>query len=900
MINTIACFLTLAVSALTGTKGPDRLDAPSGRQRLEQYEEIEAFRKTLRGSRPEDIPLDRLHRIVKAWGVLLADEGCLNPGGIPYRPRSVLWSFDGLQQRTEREQHTTLMEGARQLDACTRAWHVDGTMGNGDESHWDELDTWDSVAQNDNSLALRLVSKRGHVFALTIEFFREGVLRIRGDQRGHFAPAPFSQAKVTIANVPGGLEAVCGDIKLVIRKSPFRFSIARKDNLVYACRKIQLHRPSRDSHIEGFRIVCDLEDKDHFFGLGERFNSLDQKGRIVAVWGSGATPSNLNQYWTEAYKPMPLYYNPAGYGCFWNTMKRGRFDFGGTRPRQFTFEVFGDVLDQFLFVTDSPEQYIRQYTDLTGKPILPPAWAFTPWLGGGGERWAVDGNANKAATAMEVVYRMKELGIPHGAIYVEGIDPLRDNKAPELMALLEKEDIKALGWIGPIADLKTAARVSERPEDLFLKNPDTSLFKIPAGLFLSGRLMIDFTHPQADRLVEELWRDKVKAGYRGLMLDGADEVFEDSKFHNGTTGRDMHLYYSCLYHRSYATAFQKMLPGNHVLFGRAAAPGDQKYVMHFAGDHDESFLGLRAAMTGGLNAGICGLSLWGSDIGGYCKFWRTRPLQKDTYLRWLQFGCFSPLMRFHGTSPREPWRFDEEAVSIYKKYAWLRMNLQPYLQAAALESHETGVPLLRMLPFVYPADGRTYAIGNQYLLGPALMACPLTDQRRERSVYFPEGEWVSLFDLSRHEKGPCTKVVPAGLDEIPVYIKGGSILPLQGADVLGEPFSLGNPPGRIIVVPGKATGNCRLRLGGGQISVAFSDGSIGIGTESLKGYGEIALVLDRPPREVIWNGKRVEPTAARDEAPGNAPHWHFDRRTSLAVIRAELGGTNAVTVALDR
>jgi len=910
--------------ALAGVESRARPALPVGDQRLADYAQIETFRVSLSDAKLEDRGLDELKGLVRLWASLLADEGCFNPGGIDHKPKFILWKLDALKGKPEQEQGRLLLAWAKELDDCTRVWHADGTLGNTSAIAWDDVVGWSGVSSKDTAIEFRLTTRRGVSFPLVFEFFKQGVLRIRGERKGYFEDSPFESGQMTVCNHTETLEVACGEVRVAFCQAPFRYAVKTRGQTLRDCRKLQVL--SRDGKTIGaFRSACALSDRDHFLGLGERFNALDQRGRIVAIWGSAATHSTLDQYWSEAYKPMPLYYNPAGYGCFWNTLQRGRFDFGVTCAEEFRFEVFGDVFDHYLFVTDSPEEYLQKYTALTGKPILPPEWVFTPWLGGGGQRWALNGNENRAATAMDVVRKMKALDIPHGAIFLEGIDPLKQNKAPELMALLKRENIKGLGWTGPMADKELAgklfdksvgsrtgvtqtlnaerrtsnAEVLDRPEDLFLKTPEGKTFKIPEGLFLAGKPMVDFTHSEADRLIEETWRDKVRAGYSGLMLDGADEVFEDLKFHTNEMGKSLHNYYAGLYHATYARVFEKWLPNDHALFGRAACPGDQKYVMHFAGDHDESFLGLRGAMIGGLNAAFCGLSFWGSDIGGYCAFWRTGPLQKTTYIRWLQFGCFSPLMRFHGTSPREPWRFDEETIAIYKKYAWVRMALQPYIQALARNSHETGMPLLRSLSFVYPADQHTYGIENQFFFGPALLVNPLTEAGLERRVYFPPGEWVSLFGLSERVRGPVTKTVSAGLSDIPVYVKAGSVVPVQGKGRLGEPFGA-DALSRLLIVPGKTAEPVTLRLrSGGQCTVSFAKGKIALTAEAMRNYNEVQICLERPPKAVTRNGKAVAAATDRARAERTGDAWFFDDGQGVLVIPGLLDGTNTVTVVTE-
>ncbi len=178
-------------------------------------------------------------------------------------------------------------------------------------------------------------------------------------------------------------------------------------------------------------------------------------------------------------------------------------------------------------------------------------------------------------------------------------------------------------------------------------------------------------------------------------------------------------------------------------------------------------------MTGALNLCACGYSIWGSDLGGYFGF-----PQPAVYMRWFQFGCFSPLMRPHGTAPRDPWYFGEAAVTNYKFLAWTRENLVNYTYNAAAIAHETGVPIMRSMPVAFPHEQQLAAVGDQYMFGPDLLVAPVVNEDNFRTIVFPSGVWTSLWD-GKTVSGPAKLKVDAPLDTIPVYLKPGAVVPVQ-------------------------------------------------------------------------------------------------------------------------
>ena len=198
---------------------------------------------------------------------------------------------------------------------------------------------------------------------------------------------------------------------------------------------------------------------------------------------------------------------------------------------------------------------------------------------------------------------------------------------------------------------------------------------IPRGQTLSAQFpYLDFTHPRALEVLGAFWKPRLDLGVAGTMVDFADSFPETAVCFDGRRGDEMHNGYHYGYHQTYYRLFQQRRGDDFILFTRAAMPGSQMFGGQFSGDHQSTFLGLTTSLHGGLNFAACGFPFWGCDIGGYAG----RP-GEEVYRRWVQWGAFSPLMRFHGTSVREPWYYSDASVPMYKRYAWLRMNLQDYI-----------------------------------------------------------------------------------------------------------------------------------------------------------------------------------------------------------------------------
>ena len=155
-------------------------------------------------------------------------------------------------------------------------------------------------------------------------------------------------------------------------------------------------------------------------------------------------------------------------------------------------------------------------------------------------------------------------------------------------------------------------------------------------------------------------------------------------------------------------------------WSRSAAPGVQRYPGHWAGDSECTFLDMANTLRGGLASALSGLAYWSHDIGG---FWGDP--SPELYVRWAQLGFLSSLSRYHGATPRDPWRFGEEALRIFREYARFRSQLVPYLVSHGWEASETGIPLMRPMVMEFPDDPAGFAFDLQYCLGRELLVSPV-------------------------------------------------------------------------------------------------------------------------------------------------------------------------------
>lgn len=777
----------------------------------QEREEINCLLQDGAATDPKNIA-DRV-RLVQRWQDTLTLEGMdfffnqaiANPWEIkePWLVRR-LCNEAFLQGRTEaacRELDGYLMF----LRRVTQWWYGDHTLGNRSREGWYEPEVLLQVKQSVNGADFVFQSGFG-IWELHFQA-NSGGFRFYGEQEGFFRgeacrdrTANWDES-VDLTVVPAGgedvfwLEASVGTLLVrtgqewYIREEKGRFCLDRASLRLFW----------EENHQAAFEWQQGLEAQDQVYGFGERFDAFSQRGRILTLWQRDACEGCLASIGNQSYKNIPLFHHTAGYSVFINSFERIRADIGREQEKRMRITVCGPVLDFWIWCCE-PWKALQNYMKLTGNPILPPKWVFEPWAGGGAGRWLHGPLNNLCREQKAVLERFAWLDIPHSGFYAEGagVDWWGEPKKEELyeiVALAREQGIRVFSWQYPNMTAQKAAKwlpqlnAEELPVTKEASDRDREKgFGREAGDKKLLPVYIDFTHPNAMELLRAQWKVRLDAGIRGSMVDFGETLPDEALFYDGRMGKELHNGYAYEYARSYRRLFEERYGDDHVLFMRSACAGSQAYACQFGGDQLASFVGMTYAIAGGLTAAASGLPFWGVDAGGYDGMGDV-----ETYSRWTEYACFCPIMRFHGTAPREPWEYGEEAVRIYKFYAWLRENLLDYSYHCAIEAHKKGIPMMRPLVMEFPEEGLKVACGDEYLYGRDLLVAPVHQESCSRQISFPKGRWLSLWDNQEIVQGPAVCQKEIALDKIAVYIREGAfaMLALNGSLTPGESMSCG-------------------------------------------------------------------------------------------------------------
>lgn len=679
----------------------------------------------------------------------------------------------------ERLRENRWEEAAAELDryltflrTCSAWWYADHSFGNQDLEKWTSCSEIGHVLETKDHVTICVESKE-RTWELMI-YPVVGGFRMVSGKKGFFdgQPEAFSVEESEHAYIIRSKEH-----EMILQKETLEISIDRKaitnlKNISFIFEK---------ESVSASRIRFSIRENSAIYGFGERFDSVNQYGKTVALWQRDACEGCLASIGNQAYKNIPLVHTSDGFSFFANTSYRMRMDVGDAVQDYLSVEALGDVFDFYIW-SGTPREALTAYGTLTGLPIFPPEWVFEPWAGGGGGRWRNGPLQDIALEQMAAMKKFHELDIPHSGFYAEGAGAtfFGEYKKEELYKVVsfgERHGFKVFSWQFPNMTQELAQELlPECPKEELpiTRNKNDEEEKLP--------VYIDFSHPRAKELLAAQWKDRMDAGIRGSMVDFGDVVPDEAVFYDGRRGDEMHNAYAYQYAKNYRELFEQKYGDDHVLYTRGAAPGSQHFACQFGGDQLTSFQGLKYAIAGGLSAAASGLPFWGVDAGGYDGF-----PDQETYLRWTEYAAFCPLMRFHGTEPREPWEYDAFTVKVYRYYTWLRENLRPYIVSVAAEAHKLGIPMMRPLAMMYPEDQEATKVWDEYLFGEDLLVAPVSDETEEREIYFPEGRWISLWNLNDEISGPVQRSVEVPIDKIPVYIREGSFLPLR----LNESLKLG-------------------------------------------------------------------------------------------------------------
>lgn len=534
-----------------------------------------------------------------------------------------------------------------------------------------------------------------------------------------------------------------------------------------------------------------LREGERFIGLGEKTGNLDRRGSAYINWNNDyfAYPANAD----PIYQSIPFYIGIHGsslYGIFLDNTYKSVFNFGASNNRFSSFSVEDGEMNYYFIAGANVPEIIKSYTFLTGRAELPPLWS----LGYQQCRWSYYPDKE----VLNLARTFREKSIPADVIYLDvhymdayKVFTWHPQRFPEPKKMLD--ELKKLGFhVVVIVDpgIKTEDNYfcyeEGKQENYFVKYPDNTYY---TGEVWPGWCHFpDFTNPKTRSWWGNCFKGYVETGVEGFWNDMNEpaswgnrtpELIEFDFDGNKSTHKRAHNIYGLQMARSTYEGTKKLMNGKRpFIITRAGFSGVQRYSAVWTGDNiasdEHMFAGVRLVNS----MGISGIPFAGVDIGGF-----SGDPSADLYTRWMTIGTFSPFFRGHtmyGTKDQEPWTFGEEVEEIMKKTLNLRYQLLPYIYSSFYEASQTGMPLNRSLAIDHPFDPKIYTENyqHQFYFGPGLMVAPVSSTQKFGKVYLPAGTWYR-FDTEEQYEGNKEVIVEAPMDRLPVFAKGGAIIPMQ-------------------------------------------------------------------------------------------------------------------------
>jgi alpha-D-xyloside xylohydrolase len=518
------------------------------------------------------------------------------------------------------------------------------------------------------------------------------------------------------------------------------------------------------------------------YGSHEGLYGLGQ--HQAGVWNYRGETVDLSQENTEI--AVPLLVSTNGYGIFWNNSSRSRVNNRFVHSLYISAEV-ADRIDYYFIYGPDADQIVGHYRELTGEVPLFGRWAYGFWQ---------CKNKYQAQAEIEgVAAKYRALHIPVDNIvqdwfwWVTMGEMKWNAKYPDPQGMINKlhdEHFHLMVSVWPFF------RPGTSEYDEFDKNGWFIAKTLVGGFHPLGQALYDPTNPDAraqywknidtalfEKGVDAWWLDTDEPETEGRE----DNILVDHKMHIGSGARYANIY--SLWHSEGVSQGQQQASDKKRVFilSRSAYAGSQRLgVTAWSGDVLSDWETFKRQIPAGLNYSISGMPYWTTDIGGFISGGNLNdPKFRELFVRWFQFGTFSPIFRVHGTrwpDENELWSYGPEAQKILVEYDKLRYRLLPYIYSQVWQVTSNHGTLMRPLVMDWRNDVDAQNTGDEYLFGPAILVSPVTTQgATSRRVYLPKATWYDFWTGAKVEGAKYVDAA-APLEKLPLYVRAGSIVPM--------------------------------------------------------------------------------------------------------------------------
>jgi alpha-glucosidase len=576
---------------------------------------------------------------------------------------------------------------------------------------------------------------------------------------------------------------------LEITETPFSFRLTDKSG-----KAIQEDGEAGGMYWEAtsFTLKKQMKNNTCFYGMGEKAHGLNKRGLRYVMWNSDNPDHDTES--DPLYQSIPFFIvleDDVAYGVFLDNTYKTWFDFGYNKNDEYAFGGPNGPIDYYIIYGPTMREVIDGYTKITGRPYFIPKWA----LGHQHSRWM---EYESQDDVLQMARGLRSHKIPCDTMVLDILymDEFKiftwDSEVfpspQELTNQLSEMAFKTMTIIDPGVKKEEGYFVFDDgvEKNCFLKKKDGSLF---VGLVWPGLTVFPaFSRPEVRKWFGSYYQKQPKWGVSNsswidMNEPSIHEGLQNEYSISQTVTKDgkpweprlRNVYGLCMAEAAFS-GLREAYPGERpFILTRSGFAGYQRYAATWTGDNKSTWEHLRLSVPMILNLGLSGVPFSGADIGGFGG-----DVTTELLARWYQLGSFYPFSRNHSqieTKRQEPWLFGEEVIQIARKYLSLRYRFMRYLYSLSWLASEMGTPVMRPLVLEFQEDENTHEIDTEFLIGPFLLIAPILHQgKTERSVYLPKGFWYDYWTGERFE-GPISIEVSAPLDTMPIYCRGGSVIP---------------------------------------------------------------------------------------------------------------------------
>jgi len=590
------------------------------------------------------------------------------------------------------------------------------------------------------------------------------------------------------------------EIEVRIDLQPFRIAFYNPQGEL-------ISRDARDMAWDGGQVRCWkwMPPGEEYYGLGEKAGTLAKRGHSYVMWNTDPAAYNANT--DPMYQTVPFFIGlrkGQAYGIFFDNTYRSSFDMGAESNEEYSFGANGGEMNYYFFYGPDPKKVIARNTELVGRAELPPLWSLgyiqssAYYLTGSEFRFVAE--------------NLRRRRIPCDVLFIDTLDHMdgrriftwNTNAFPDpgsFLADLRRQGFRALENITPTPKVDDNYWVYKQgmAGDHFLKMKDGSVFV--GNLWAGDCVWPDFTAPKTRDWWASLTGRDLQLGINGILTDMNEPTADQVPLRKGWVPGALdpqivfddhglkspyaksHNVYGMLETAATRQGMLKFHPNERpFVITRATYAGGQRYAAQWTGDNMATWEDLRAGIRAVLSLGVSGLPFVGSDVGGFVGY-----PSAELYTRWLEAGVFHPYFWTHTDDKirtLDPWSFGLEDEAINRRTIELRYRMLPYFYNAFYQETQTGLPIMRPLFLDDPADEKSMdptpaGENNEFLFGEDLLVAPVvTEGEFQRKVYLPRGTWFDFWSDQTYS-GPKTIIVEAPLDRIPMFARGGAILPMR-------------------------------------------------------------------------------------------------------------------------